>query len=347
MKKIILIFFILLFSLTLLSCGKEKEENRIFVYNWGEYIEPETIRLFERETGIKVVYDTYASNEDLYMRMVSGSDRYDVVVPSDYMIERMIKEDLLQPIDYSKVPNFKEINDDLKNPKFDPGSKYSVPYFWGTLGIVYNKTMVDEPITAWADLWNPKYKNEIIMYDSQRDDIAIALKMLGYSMNTSDKKELREAEEALVRQKPLVYAYLADEGRDVVTQGDAAIAVMYSGDALLMIQDNPNLKYVVPKEGSNLWYDSFVIPKNAMNPDGAHKFINFMCRPEIAALNAEYCVGYTTPVDKAIPLLPEEIRNSPEAYPKLNELPPLEVYRDPGNLIDIYDIIWTRVRAEQ
>ncbi|MDO5713788.1 MAG: ABC transporter substrate-binding protein [Tissierellia bacterium] len=344
MKKFLIVIFL---SLFLLSCSKEDVTNKIFVYNWGEYMDPSTIRQFEKETGIKVIYDTYASNEDLYMRMTSSSDRYDVVVPSDYMIERMIKEDLLQPFQPEKISNLSKINKNLKNPIFDKKNKFSIPYFWGTLGIIYNKSMIQEEITSWADLWNPKYKNQIIMYDSQRDDIAIALKKLGYSMNTKNEKELKEAEEALVEQKPLVYAYLADEARDVITQEDAAICVMYSGDALLMIEENPNLEYVVPKEGSNLWYDSFVIPKNANNPDGAHKFIDFMCRPDIAAINAEYCVGYSTPIPEAIDLLPKEIRDSKVAYPDIEELPPLEVYRDAGYLVDIYDIIWTRVRAEK
>ncbi len=342
-RKLILILILSVFTLT--GCGKKDMSNAINVYNWGEYIDPDTIRMFEKETGIKVLYETYASNEDLYVKLVQNTDTYDVVVPSDYMIERLIKEDLVQKIDFNNIPNFEGIEKNIKNPDFDPTNEYSVPYFWGTLGIVYNTKMIDEDIKSWDSLWNEKYKNQIIMYNSQRDSIAVALRKLGYSMNTRSIDELQKAKEALIEQKPLVYAYLTDDGRDVLVQGDAAMGVMYSGDALLMMGENKDLKYVVPKEGSNIWYDSFVIPKNAKNKEGAESFINFMSRPDIAAINAEYCVGYTSPVIKAKDLLPEEIKNSYVAYPTVEELPLLESYKDLDELVFVYDRLWTEVIA--
>lgn len=261
------------------------------------------------------------------------------------MVERLIKEGLVQKIDFTKIPNFAGIENTIKNPSFDPTNEYSVPYFWGTLGIVYNDSMIKDKIDSWDDLWNEKYKNQIIMYNSQRDSIAIALKKLGYSMNSTNMDELQEAKNELIKQKRLVYAYLTDDGRDVLVQGDAAIGVMYSGDALLMMNENKDLKYVIPKEGSNIWYDSFVIPTSSKNKEGAEKFINFMSRPDIAALNAEYCVGYTSPVIKAKDLLPEEIKNSYVAYPDIRELPRLEAYRDLDKLVSTYDRIWTEVIA--
>lgn len=322
------------------------ERETIHVYNWGEYLDTDTLRMFEEETGIHVIYDTFASNEDLYVKLKKSNDPYDVVVPSEYMVERLIREDMLRPLDYDLIPNSQKMDKRILDMEYDPGNRYSLPYYWGTLGIVANKKYVDTPIDSWKDLWDPHYKNEIIMYNSQRDSIAVALKMLGYSMNSRSEKELEEAGKALIEQKPLIYAYLADEGRDVMSQGDAALSVMYSGDATMMCQENKDLEYIIPKEGSNIWYDSFVVPKDAKNPTGAMKFINFMSRPDIAAINAEFNVGYATPVLEAIDLLPKELRENTIAYPDVDRLPPLEVYRDAGDLVKVYDRIWTEVTAK-
>ncbi|MGO3751168.1 MAG: ABC transporter substrate-binding protein [Peptoniphilaceae bacterium] len=345
-KKVVILIVILSLGLFIVSCGKSKTNGEsINVYNAGEYIDESTIKDFEKETGIKVVYDTFASNEDMYIKVTQSTSAYDVLVPSDYMIERLIREDRLQKLNYENIQNFEGVSENLKNPAYDPNNEYSVPYFSGTIGIVYNSSMVNEDLDSWNDLWNEKYKNQIIMYNSQRDSIAIALKKLGYSMNSTNEKELEEAKEALIQQKPLVYAYLTDDGKNVLVQGDAAIGVQYSGDAALMINDNPDLKYIIPKEGSNLWIDAFVIPKNANNKEAAEKFINFMCRPEIAARNAEYLLGYTSPIGKVKELLPEEIKNSEVAYPDYEKLSPLEVYKDLGDFVSLYDKIWTEVSA--
>ncbi|MDY3118685.1 MAG: ABC transporter substrate-binding protein [Peptoniphilus sp.] len=342
-------YFLLLLSIGLLlltACGKEqRKKETIHVYNWGDYVDMDTIRQFEKETGIQVIYDTFASNEDLYVKLKKSNDPYDVVVPSEYMIERMIREDMLMPLNYDLIPNMKKLDKRILNMDYDPGNKYSVPYLWGTLGIVVNTDYVKENIDSWSALWDKKYKNEVIMYNSQRDSIAIALKYLGYSMNSRSMKELEEAKDALIAQKPLVYAYLADEGRDVMSQGDAALSVMYSGDAAMMREENSSLQYVIPKEGTNIWYDSFAVPKNANNPEAAMEFINFMSRPDIAAKNAEHNVGYATPIPEAIALLPKEMQEDPVAYPDLDRLPPLEVYRDLSDFVEIYDRIWTEVTA--
>lgn len=277
--------------------------------------------------------------------MTQSQDKYDVVVPSDYMIGRLTNEGLLREIDFNNIPNFENVEDLLKNPSFDPENKYSVPYFWGTVGIVYNKQEIKDVVDSWDILWNEKYKDQIIMYNSQRDTLGIALKRLGYSLNSKNENELQEAKKSLIEQKPLVYAYLDDDGRDVVVQGDANLSVMYSGDALLMIGQNEDLDYVVPKEGSNIWYDSMVIPKNAKNVEGAEKFINYMLEKEVQAKNAEYCVGYTSPVKGVKELLPDEIKNSKVAYPDFDKLPELESFRDLGDFIKVYDRIWTEINA--
>lgn len=344
MKKIVLVLSLLM-VFTLTACGKEEPKEEISVYNWGEYIDPSILKDFQKETGIKVNYDTYASNEDLYIKLTQSQDKYDVVVPSDYMIERLIKEDLIREINFENIKNFDRVEDKLKNPTFDPENKYSVPYFWGTVGIVYNKAEVKDKVDSWNILWDKKYKDQIIMYNSQRDTIGVALKRLGYSLNSTNEKELEEAKKSLIEQKPLVYAYLDDDGRDVIVQGDANLSVMYSGDALLMMDQNEDLDYVIPKEGSNIWYDSMVIPKNAKNVSGAEKFIDYMLRPEVQAKNAEYCVGYTSPVKGVKELLPDEIKNSKVAYPDIEKLPPLESFRDLGDFIKVYDRLWTEINA--
>lgn len=342
-KKLLFLMMAFLLVLTACSSGGGSTDEVLNVYNWGDYIEPSLLDKFEEETGIKVVYDTFSSNEDMYIKVKQGTDAYDIIVPSDYMIERLIEEDMLNEIDLAQIPNYEGVNASLKNPAFDPENKYSVPYFWGTGGIIYNSANITDPVDSWNAMFDENYSGRILMYNSSRDSIAIALKSLGYSMNSSDLGELEESKQLLIKQKPLVLAYQADEGRDTIVGGDADIGFMYSGDALMMIEQNPDLKYVFPKEGVNIWFDAMVIPKSAQNVEGAHKFINFMSDPENAALNAEYSVGFSSPIDAAIELLPEEIRNSEVAYPPEEYLVNGEIYKNSKDLIPVYDQIWTEV----
>ena len=341
MKKILLF---LLTILVLTSCSKD-ESNVLYVYNWGEYIEPALLDKFEKETGIKVIYDTFEQNEDMYMKVKEGGSNYDVVVPSDYMAEKMIKQGMLEKIDYSKIPNFKYIDQRFKNLDYDPKNEYTVPYMWGTVGILYNKNKVKEKVDSWNILWDEKYKDNIIMMNSTRDTLGVALKRLGYSMNSRNDAELEKAKQSLIKQKDLVLAYLVDETKTQMVNEEADLAVMYSGDAIVSKGENENLEYVIPKEGSNIWYDSMVIPKNAKNVSGAEKFIDYMLRPEVQAKNAEYCVGYTSPVKGVKELLPDEIKNSKVAYPDIEKLPPLESFRDLGDFIKVYDRLWTEINA--
>ncbi len=335
---------LLLLMLGLTACGGNKEV--VNVYNWGEYIEKDVLEEFEKETGIEVVYDTFVTNEDLYVKMKNDSTQFDVVVPSDYMIDRMIKEELVQPIDAAKVPNKAKIDTTFfKDMTFDAEGKYSVPYMWGTLGIVYNKTAVTEAPTSWNVLWDPAYSGRIIMMDSVRDTMGIALTRLGYSMNTRDEKQLEEAKQSLIEQKPLVYAYRLDETKDMMIQEEADLAIMYSGDAYVALAENENLGYVIPQEGSNLWIDAMVIPTGAKNIENAYKFIDFMSRPDIAAKNAEY-IGYSIPIPEGVALLPEEMKNSEVAYPKDLNAYKLEVFNDPSDILDVYDQMWTDIISQ-
>lgn len=344
MKKRVLIFiaFVMLLSIVVSGCGESRPV--VNIYNWGDYIDPQIISMFEKEYGVKAVYDTYATNEDLYIKLKKGGSSYDVVIPSDYMIERMIRENLLAKLDFDNIDQYKNIDDDFLNLDYDPSNEYSVPYMWGTVGIIYNKEMVSRPLTSWADLWDEEFSGQIIMLNSQRDSIAVALKKLHYSMNTRDIKELEEAKNELISQKPLVYAYLGDEVKSVMTGGEAAIAVVWSGDAVIMMQENEDLEYVIPSEGTNLWFDAMVIPENAKNKSGGEDFINFVSRPDIAALNAEY-IGYSSPISLAVDLLPEELSNDPVAYPDPSLLINTEIFKDPQDILTEYDRIWTEITS--
>lgn len=321
---------------------------KVVVYNWGEYLDPEVLTLFEQETGIDVVYEEFETNEILYPKISSGAIAYDVICPSDYMIQRMIENNLLAEINFDNIPNVKNIGKDYmeQSRQFDPENKYSVPYCWGNVGILYNKTMVDEPITSWSVLWDEKYKDNILMQDSVRDAFGVTLKYLGYSLNSTDLDELTEARDLLIKQKPLVQAYVIDQVRDKMIGNEAAIGVIYSGEAIYTQMENPDLEYVIPEEGSNIWIDSWVIPKNAENKENAEKFINFLCRPEIALMNFEY-ITYSTPNSEARKLIEDEaIRNSEIAFPDLSKYDNLETFQYLGTEADqTYGELWNQVKS--
>lgn len=348
MKKNIKLFItlglILMVGILSTACGEDKPT--INVYNWGDYVDPDVIREFEEEFGVKVNYDTFATNEDMYVSIKKGGTSYDVVFPSDYMIERMIEEGLLEKLNKDNIPNLANIDERFLDLEFDPNNEYSVPYMWGTVGIVYNKNMVDDVVDSWDILWNEKYEGQILMLDSQRDSIGVALKKLGYSMNTRNLEELEEAKEELIKQKPLVYAYVGDEVKDLMVAEEAALAVVWSGEAIAIGRENDNVEFAIPKEGTNLWFDCMVIPKNAKNKELAEEFINFMNRPEIAAKNTEY-VGYSTANIKALEYLPDYIRNSNVAYPSDEELQNVEIFKDPKDFLSVYDEIWVEVKAQR
>lgn len=323
-------------------------DDKLVVYNWGEYIDPEVLTIFEEETGINVVYEEFETNEILYPKVSSGAIAYDVVCPSDYMIQRMIENDLLTEINFDNIPNIKNIGKQYmeQSRQFDPENKYSVPYCWGTVGILYNKTMVDEPVNSWSILWDPKYKDNILMQDSVRDAFGATLKYLGYSLNSTDLDELTEAKNLLIEQKPLVQAYVIDQVRDKMIGNEAALGVIYSGEAIYTQKENPNLEYVIPKEGSNIWIDSWVIPKNAEHKENAEKFINFLCRPDIALMNFEY-ITYSIPNEAARELIEDEsIRNSEIAFPDLSKYDNLETFQYLGTEADqVYGDLWNKVKS--
>lgn len=339
------------FSFSLLAgCGQSDSgvNGEVIVYNWGEYIDPEAIAMFEEETGIKVVYDEFETNEIMYPKVEAGATAYDVICPSDYMIQKMIQNDLLAEINFDNIPNIKNIGRQYleQSKEFDPENKYSVPYCFGTVGILYNKTMVTEPIDSWSVLWDEAYADNILMQDSVRDAFMVALKRNGASMNTLDQTELETAKNALIEQKPLIQAYVIDQVRDKMIGGEAAIGVIYSGEAIYTKRENEDLEYVIPREGTNVWIDSWVIPKNAPNRENAEAFINFMCREDIALLNFEY-ITYSTPNDAARELIEDDdIKNSEIAFPDLSQYDHLETFQYLGAEGEaLYNSLWKEVKS--
>ena len=325
------------------------EDNQVYVYNWGEYIDPEVITMFEEETGIKVIYDEFESNEIMYAKIASDNSAYDVICPSDYMISRMIQEGMLQELDWNSLPYASENIDPnyLESAaSFDEGNKYAVPNFCGTVGILYNKTLVDDPVTSWDILWDEKYAGQILMQDSVRDAFMVALAKNGYSINSTDPAQLEEAAAELIAQKPLVQAYVIDQVGDKMIGGEAALDVIYSGEALYTQRENSDLEYVIPDEGSNVWLDGWCITRDSKHTENALKWINFMCREDIALMNFEY-VTYTTPNLKAQELIEDEtIRNSTVAFPTEDTLSRCEVYTYLGQDADeLYNELWKKIKA--
>lgn len=295
----------------------------INVYNWGEYIstgaDEGTLNvnaLFTELTGIKVNYTNYATNEELYAKLKGGGASYDIIIPSDYMISKMIKEGMIQKLDFDNIPNFSYIMDNFRNQAYDPTNEYSVPYTWGTVGLIYDASVIDldKEDIDWDILWNEDYADQILMFDNPRDAFAIAEISLWYSLNTEDSEELQKAAELLKQQKKVVQAYVMDEVFDKMTAGEALIAPYYAGDALTILEDNDSLDYVVPKSGTNLFIDAMCIPAGAKQKEAAEMYINFMCEPDIAYSNIDY-ICYSTPHSAAYEMLDEEVRENPVSYP--------------------------------
>jgi len=300
------------------------------IYNWGDYIDPDLLRKFEKESGYKVNYETFDSNEAMFTKIQQGGTAYDITIPSEYMIQKMMKEKMLLPIDHSKLKGMENIDERFLNLDFDPQNKYSIPYFWGTLGIIYNDKFVDEgQIQHWDDLWKPELKDNVTLIDGAREVLGLSLNSLGYSLNSKNNQELRKATDKLNKLTTNVKAIVADEIKMYMINEESAAAVTFSGEAAEMLDNNEHLHYVIPSEGSNLWFDNIVIPKTAKNIKGSYEFINFMLRPENAAQNAEY-IGYSTPNKAAKKLLPKEISSDEQFYPNDEVIKHLEVYEDLG-----------------
>ena len=311
------------------SRTQSKESDKLVIYNWGDYIDPELLTEFTKETGVQIQYDTFDSNEAMYTKVKQGGTTYDIAIPSEYMIAKMMKEGLVEKLDHSQIKGLENIGSDFLDQPFDPGNQYSIPYFWGTLGIVYNEKMVDKAPEHWNDLWRPEYKNSIMMIDGAREVMGIGLNSDGHSLNSKDTNQLQEAVDKLYTLTPNI---------------KAAIGVTFSGEARQMLEANEDLRYVVPTEASNLWFDNIVIPKTVKNKKAAYQFINFMLRPENAYKNALY-VGYSTPNLPAKAMLPKEIQEDEAFYPTEETMKHLEVYEQLGpKWLGTYNDLYLQVK---
>ncbi|MEG0256634.1 ABC transporter substrate-binding protein [Vagococcus sp.] len=310
----------------------------VTIYNWGDYIDPSLLKEFEKEYGYKVIYETFDSNEAMITKIQQGGTAYDIAIPSEYMIQKMMKQDLLLKLDHSKIKGLENIDPRFLDIDFDASNQYSVPYFWGTLGIIYNDKFIKEKdMQHWDDLWRPDLKNNVMLIDGAREVMGLALNSDGNSLNSKKESELIKASAKLTNLTGNVKAIVADEIKMYMINEESAAAVSFSGEASEMLDKNEHLHYVIPEEGSNLWFDNIVIPKTAKNTKGAYDFINFMLKPENAAKNAEY-IGYSTPNKKAINLLPKDITEDEQFYPDEEIMKNLEVYEDLGsNYLEVYN----------
>ena len=345
MKRICSLLLALILVAALFCSCSGGAKTTLYLLNWGEYLDPELIKEFETQNpDIKVKMTTTTTNEEMYTVCATEGTKIDIVVPSDYLVERFMAEDLLAELDFSNIPNFKYVEKAAQNRTFDPENKYSVPYFIGTVGIVYNTTLVDDEVDSWGILWNEKYAKKIMMYESIRDSLMVALAYLGYDINTTNPDELAAAGDLLLKQRPLVRGYGADNIKDDMIGGSVALAVDYSGSAVQAIMENDDLAYVVPKEGSNVWMDNFVVLKSSKNKEAAERFINFMCDPEVAARNSEF-VGYTTPNEAALEYVDEEFTgNSAYTIPE-GVLDRCAYFKDLGDGLQLYNDIWMKVKT--
>lgn len=343
---ILAIIFLLLFGVNQLEKSSGMAGAKVVnVYNWGDYIDPDLLKKFEQETGYKVNYETFDSNEAMVTKIQQGGTAYDIAIPSEYMIEKMIDANLLKKLDQSKIVGLNNIDPRFLDLSFDPENQYSIPYFWGTLGIVYNdKFFSEEEIQQWDDLWRPELKNSLLLIDGAREVIGMGLNSLGYSLNSKDPEQLQEAFDKLKTLTPNIKAIVADEIKMYMANEEAPVAVTFSGEAADMMAENEHIHYVIPTEGSNLWFDNIVIPKTVQNEEGAYAFINFMLQPENAAQNAEY-IGYSTPNEKAMALLPDEITDDEQFYPDDALISHLEVYQNLGSeYLGIYNDLFLELK---
>lgn len=351
MKKYIIFPLLFLSALFMAGCGNKDttDDNSLVVLNYGKYMDSSVLKLFEQETGIHVKLEEYESPEEMYTKYKAGSIGYDLICTSDYMVERLISEGEANKIDFDHFSYYQNIDPSIIDAAriFDPDASYSMPYFYGTLGILYNTTMVtDDEVSSWNILWDEKYKDSIIMQNSVRDSFVPALRLLNYDINTENETELNNAVDLLIRQKPLVYAYYVDETADEMAAGNAAMALVYSGEAATAMELNDDLSYTVPKEGSNLWIDSWFMPKSCKNQENAEKFLDFLCREDVAMINFDY-VCYATPNLAVIDALNEETLSDTTIFPPQETLDNCTVYKQfDESTTSLYSYLWKKLKSE-
>jgi len=337
-----LIFIV--FSLVMSLFANEKI---LYVYNWSEYMPESVLKDFTKETGIKVKYSTYDSNEAMYAKVkTAGNSGYDIIVPSTYFVNKMSKEGLLEKIDKSKLSNYKNLDPKLLSKSFDPNNDYSIPYLWGTTGISYNSSLVKENINSWKNLWNNEYKNSILLNDDMREVFGMALKILGYSANSTNPKEIEEAYNKLKELLPNVKMFYSESQKQVYLNEEVKLGMNFNGEGFMANEENENIKYIYPKEGALVWVDSLVIPKGAKNLENAHKFINFLLKPEVAKVISEE-IGYATPNAKTLELLDEKTKNNRIIYPNEEDLKNSEFQMDVDEVLPVYEKYWEMLKTSK
>jgi spermidine/putrescine-binding protein len=355
MKRVLACAIVAVLLVALVGCGagqgsgKQELAKELHVYNWSEYIDPQIYADFESEFGVKVIEDTFASNEDLLAKLQAGATGYDLIVPSDYMVTIMHELNLLAELNYDNIPNFSNISSTFKDPPYDPGNKYSVPYQWGTTGIGYNVDEFEEPPDSWGYLFDPalasQYAGKISMLNDGREAIGAALKYLGYSLNSTDAQQLDEAKQLLIQQKQWVATYDSESFEDLLAAGETFLAHGYSGDVFMAAVEAPQIWYAIPKEGATLWTDNLCIPKTAPSQYTAEMFINFLLRPEMGAQISNY-TWYASPNKAAEQYISTEILDDPAIYPPPEVMDKLEFIRDLGETTATYDRIWTEIKSQ-
>lgn len=344
MKWASLLLAVLLMGSVLAGCGSSSSKETLNIYSWADNFDPEMLAAFEKENNVKINYDVFANNEDLLAKIKAGGGGYDLIQPSDYMVKSMIQQDLLEPLNKDNIPNWTNIADTFKNPPFDPDNKYSIVYMSGVTGIAYNKKYVKEEITSWADLWNPAYAGKVILLDDNREVIGMSLKKSGFSNSSQNDAEITAAVDDLKALLPNVLAFDTDNIKQKMIQEEGWIATVWSGDASFIAKDNPDVAYVVPKEGGTIFADNYAIPKGAKNKELAEKFMNFMLEPENSAKNYE-AIGYSDPNTKATPFHSEAYNNDKMINLSPEELSRTEWLGDVGEKLDLYDRYWTELKS--
>lgn len=341
-KVLALMMSCIIAGTSFMGCGKKEEKPVLNFMNYGENIGEGVLEEFEEKYGIHVNQEVYDAPEEMYNKISAGASQYDVIVSIDYLVQRMISEDRLEKIDYSNVPNMDKIESDHLGKSFDPDNEYSVPYMSGTIGICYNTDYVDEPIDSWTALWDTKYNKNVLLLDGVRDSLGAALKMLGYSVNTTNQDEINEARDKLIelKQNGNLLAIGSDDNTDKMARGEAAISILWSGEGLNLEAEHDNIKFVVPKEGANFWIDSLCIPKGTKNKENAEKFINFLCEKDPSFRTADE-IGYTTPQREAREEQDDSVKNNPNAYMPEELLKKCESYDYLGNKLKLYEQAWT------
>ncbi|WP_228286243.1 ABC transporter substrate-binding protein [Arcobacter vandammei] len=338
MKKIILA---LVFAISLFA-----KEQVLYVYNWSEYMPKDVLKNFTKETGIKVKYSTYDSNEAMYAKIkTAGGTSYDIIVPSTYFVSKMSKENLLEKLDKTKLPNYENLDKKLLNKEFDQNNDYSIPYLWGSSGVSYNETLVKKDVDSWSNLWDSEYKKSILLNDDLREVFGVALRVLGYSSNTKDAKQIEEAYNKLRELLPNVKMFYSESQKQVYLNEEVKLGMNFNGESYMASLENSKIKYVYPKEGALIWLDSLVIPKGAKNIDNAYAFINYLLKPEVSKLISEE-IGYASPNAKTVELLDDEIKNNRTIYPNDEDLKNSEFQNDVGEALKVYEKYWEMLKTK-